>query len=160
SAPAFIRGLEAIAVTVGRIVARARIPFIECDREASDRKGTGDRHLMLWVLVLIVLRLPCRRTHSEAAGRNHDHLGAVTALLEDHAWLERTLEFRGERRERAGRRCGFDALCRRADHVERARNTEAPGWVTEAGVASRSRRGAKDPCRAVPSPATHHAAHA
>src|SRR5262249_22699724 len=81
------RALASTPTLVGRLVAVAAavgdtgVPFIESNGEAADRERRSDRdaHLRLVAVPLWLIR---GRTHGEAAGRHHHHLGACRAVLE------------------------------------------------------------------------------
>src|SRR5215471_18506013 len=59
-------------------------------RNAPNRKWLGDRHLVLWTLIVIPTRLTCRRTHGEAARWHDHHLGTIRAIFEAVLGLEAT----------------------------------------------------------------------
>src|SRR5260370_2923628 len=65
-------------VAAATAVRCAGVPFAKRNFEFADREGMSDRDAMLGLRGLV----RGRRTHRELAGRDHDHLGAVRALLE------------------------------------------------------------------------------
>jgi len=72
-------------VTVAAAVSDASIPFVEAHRESAHREGLRKRHTMLRTFEFSAALFAFRRAHGEDPRRDHHHLGALAAILEDFA---------------------------------------------------------------------------
>src|SRR5690349_16457282 len=82
-----------------RGVGHTRIPFGKSKLKLADRERLGDRHLVLGLFIAPPLSLISWRTHHELAGRDHNHLGALRAVLEGVLRLQAALFAANERRD-------------------------------------------------------------
>jgi hypothetical protein len=72
-------------------IGHTRIPLGKSNLKPADRERLGDRHLVLGPFIAPPLSLISWRTHHELAGRDHNHLGALRAVLEGVLRLQAAL---------------------------------------------------------------------
>ena len=63
------------------------VPFAAQHLKAADGEGLGKGHIVHRAFVRLATQFLFRRAHGKGARRQHDHLGAILAVLEDFAGL-------------------------------------------------------------------------